>query len=357
MMPRSLALPVLAFIGAAGWIVTAYWNAHTALLAYLSILLPFIEIALGALFVLMLGYLVPGRWFEILRIPLAAASLTLPLLGFLFLPVLIGLPALYSWAAEPSQLHGFKAVYLSPPIFILRTIFYFCVWSVIAFRSIRASDGQRIASWGLVVYALTGSLAGVDWIESLTPEFHSSVFGLLFLSSQALAGLSFTLAVFPLIYRDERPLTLHGQLLISCILLWGYLHGMQYIIIWAANKPDEVQWYLDRSTGGWAAVTWLVYLSQFVLPFLAVLLARIRQSIEAITAIAASFLVIRVIESFWFVLPGQKFDLSILPPAAVFSFLFCASVFWMSFGAALEYRRHGGRWLTPFWPGQKSKAG
>jgi hypothetical protein len=356
-MSRSLTFPALAIIGAIGWLVTAYWDAHTALLVYLSILLPFIEIALCALFMLLLGYLVPGRWFEVLRIPLAATSLTLPVLGLLFLPIPFGLPALYSWAAEPSQLHGFKAIYLSPPAFILRVIFYFCIWSFIAMRSVQASNGQRTASWGLVVYALTGSLAGVDWVESLTPEFHSSVFGLLFLSSQVLAGLSFTLAVFPLIYKDERPLTLHGQLLISCILLWGYLHGMQYIIIWAANEPDEVKWYLDRAVGGWAVVTWFVYLSQFVLPFLAFLLARVRQSFEAITMIASSFLAIRVVESFWLVLPGQQFDLYVLLPAATFALLFCASVFWMVFAAALEHRQHGGTWLRLFWFGRKSTAG
>jgi hypothetical protein len=356
-MSRSLTFPALAIIGAIGWLMTVYWDAHTALLAYLSILLPFIEIALGALFVLLLGHLVPGRWFEVLRIPLAATSLTLPVLGLLFLPIMFGLPALYSWAAEPSQLHGFKAIYLSPPAFILRVIFYFCIWSFIAMRSVQASNGQRTASWGLVVYALTGSLAGVDWVESLTPEFHSSVFGLLFLSSQVLAGLSFTLAVFPLIYKDERPLTLHGQLLISCILLWGYLHGMQYIIIWAANKPDEVKWYLDRSTGGSAVVTWFVYLSQFVLPFLAFLLARVRQSIEAITVIAASFLAIRVVESFWLVLPGQHFDLYALLPATVFAFLFCASVFWMAFAGALADQRHGRSRLKLFSFGRKSAAG
>ena len=40
----------------------------------------------------------------------------------------------------------------------------------------------RAASVGLIVYALTVSLAGVDWMESLEPDFHSSIYGLLFLS-------------------------------------------------------------------------------------------------------------------------------------------------------------------------------
>ena len=44
----------------------------------------------------------------------------------------------------------------------------------------------------------------------------------------------------------------YGALLLSTLLLWAYLHAMQYIIIWAGNIPDEVIWYLRRATGGWA---------------------------------------------------------------------------------------------------------
>jgi len=39
----------------------------------------------------------------------------------------------------------------------------------------------RSASAGLITYALLVSFAGIDWIESLEPEFHSSIYGLLYL--------------------------------------------------------------------------------------------------------------------------------------------------------------------------------
>ncbi|HVT54869.1 MAG TPA: hypothetical protein VHD34_02295 [Xanthobacteraceae bacterium] len=343
MKPRALL--IIAILCGFGWLVTGFLNPHAALLAYLSAFLPLAEISLGALFILMLGFLVPGRWFEPLWRPLAAAALTMPVIALLFLPILFGLPTIYEWAAHPEMLKGFKAAYLSLPVFVIRNLFYFSLWTLQAFLLVRARGDvhaqQRAASWGLVVYALTGSIAGVDWIESLTLEFHSSTYGLLFLASQVLAGMSFAMAAIPALNRNERPLLLHGQLLFSCVLLWAYLHGMQYIIIWAANKPSEVQWYIDRSVGGWALVTWFVYLSQFLFPFGAFLFARVRRSIDWLIALALSFLFIRVVESFWLVVPGQEVNYYVLVPAAIFSLLFCGIVFWLSFLSIVARLRRG----------------
>ena len=46
----------------------------------------------------------------------------------------------------------------------------------------------------------------------------------------------------------------YGGLLLATLLLWAYMHAMQYIIIWAGNIPSEVTWYMRRESGGWAFV-------------------------------------------------------------------------------------------------------
>src|SRR5207237_7922743 len=92
-----------------------------------------------------------------------------------------------------------KAVWLAPVYFIIRTVLYFALWTVLAMWIRRAWAKPRrmvaTASAGLILYALSASFAGVDWLESLTPEFHSSIYGLLFLTFQLLPVIAFALTV------------------------------------------------------------------------------------------------------------------------------------------------------------------
>src|SRR6185437_349276 len=48
---------------------------------------------------------------------------------------------------------------------------------------------------GLILYALTMTLAAVDWIMSLVRDWYSTGFGLLVLTSQALGAFAFAVAV------------------------------------------------------------------------------------------------------------------------------------------------------------------
>src|SRR5436853_588307 len=73
----------------------------------------------------------------------------------------------------------------------------------------------RAASIGLMIYAPAVSLAGVDWMESLEPDFHSSIYGLLFLSFVLLAGIAFAIAGGLVLRRRIGPIRGYSALLLS----------------------------------------------------------------------------------------------------------------------------------------------
>src|SRR5262249_32408957 len=155
-------------IGLAGSVLSLLIDAHTLLLSYLATVVAFSSIAAGATAVLMLTYLVRGHWTEALHAPLTAAALSTPITGVLFLPVLLGMSWLYPWVQQPvSDPDSFKALWLTPWFFAARTVMYFTVWTALAFwvRRAWADRGRMVASAsaGLIIYALTASLAGVDW--------------------------------------------------------------------------------------------------------------------------------------------------------------------------------------------------
>lgn len=313
-VPR-LFWPVLGALGIIGSAVALVIDAHNTLAVYLAAATAAGAVPVGAMMVLMVTYLVRGQWSDLMHVPLTAAALLIPVAGLLFLPVLVGMPWLYPWA-KGIHAGAFQGTYLTPWFFALRTVVYFAVWTVLALwlRSAWPDPVRmtRAASAGLIVYALLGTLAGVDWFESLSPSFHSSEYGLLFLTFQMLAGLSFAIVMATAAYPRESVESGFGPLLLAALLLWAYVQGMQYIIIWSGDIPDEVVWYIKRESGGWMFVTWAMVLLQFVVPFFAMLSDRVRNRAGPVMAIAGATLALRFVEAMEAVLPSADADGAIL---------------------------------------------
>jgi hypothetical protein len=163
---------------------------------------------------------------------------------------------------------------------------------------------KRAAAAGLIVWTLVVSFAGVDWAETVEPEFHSSIYGLLILGFYLLSGFAFALAALGLAAGAQRMKSArYGGIFISVILLWTYLHAMQYIIIWAGNIPDEVRWYLTRMDGGWIGPLWALFVLQGFVPFFTLLSAGVRGSRLWLTRIAIATLLLRGLEAVILIVP------------------------------------------------------
>ena len=129
----------------------------------------------------------------------------------------------------------------------------------------------------MILYALIGSLIGIDFAESTEPQFHSSIYGLLALTNQWLAGISFAI-LLGLWSSNGKPHRAAAGVLVTAILMWAYMHAMQYIVIWAGDIPKEATWYLERGRDGWWALAWLLYGLQGLLAFGALLSPSVRTS-------------------------------------------------------------------------------
>jgi hypothetical protein len=322
-MTRAVRLcAIAAAIAALGCAAGLMLDARTMLVAYLAAAVAIVGIPLGALGVLLMTYLVPGRWTAELYPIISRGALMLPFAAALMLPVLIGLKAIYPWASHIDNDKTFQTIYLTPSFFILRTAVYFIVLSIVALWAVRSYRGPamiRAASVGIIVYALLVSFAGVDWLESVEPEFHSSIYGLLFLGLVFLTGLAFALTG-KLAISGRASVGVYGPLLLATLLLWAYDHAMQYIIIWTGDLPDEAIWYTERLRGGWGVALWALFILQFIVPFLALLSERVRTSRKAVLIIAAGTLALRFLETTVLALPPLPIKTSLLwldLPAAI----------------------------------------
>ncbi len=305
-MTKLIVIALAALVLIAGLVL----DPRSTLAAWLVAWIAIGAIPLGVLGVLMTSYLVRRAWTEALHGIMVSATSVLPILAVLFLPVLIGMKELYPAASAGHALPAFKAVWLAPWFFVLRTVIYFAVlWLLALWQQSAWGDLDRMmraSAVGLIVWALLVSLAGVDWVESLEPKFHSSEYGLYFLCFTLLDGTAFAVLMGLASGRRLGATKGYSALLLSVILLWAYVHAMQYIVIWSGNIPKEVVWYIARSSNGWQIVLTVVALGQFVFPFFALLNSRVRSSRSWLMALCALTLAMRCWEASILVLPAVE---------------------------------------------------
>ena len=321
-------------------VIGALTEPTQAAFSYLTAWVYAVSIALGGLLFVMAGHATKAKWFIVFRRFAEAVASSLPVLALGFIPIALSLGRIYPWV-DPSPALGHealatiahKAAYLNEPFFIIRAAVCFVLWIALAELLMRwsAQMGSRPELVGrlralscatLPAVALTLTFAAFDWLMSMTPAWYSSVFGLLYFSGGFVAALA-TVAV---ISRDARrdpevAATISadhtgalGRLMFGFLCFWAYMEFSQGLIIWIANKPGEVPWYVVRGAGAWGTVFAVLLVGHFFAPFLVMLSRPFKRKPTPLALMGWWILLMHYVDIYWIVMP-------ILHPALSFHWL------------------------------------
>lgn len=302
---------ILTAVGLVLFVIGLLVDARQALLSYLAAYAAAWSIAVGALLLVMTCNITGARWFAPFR-PLAeAVAGSTPLFVVLFLPIAIGLSTVYPWVAHGA---GDRSVWLDPVFFLVRAAVYFAIWIVVGLLLRRWSptrsaepdarpDGRTraLSAGALPVVAFAYTFAAFDWLMSLAPHWFSTIYGVYVFAGGFLAALAvLTLAYLPASLDDYQKL---GNLLLTFVVFWAYIAFSQFFIIWIADVPQEVAWYVPRVGGSWGWLALVVLAGQFALPFLLLLLRSVKRWPGALAAVGGWLLVMHYLDVYWLVLP------------------------------------------------------
>jgi hypothetical protein len=348
---RSLVIGATASVIA---LYVAFTNPTVFYRGYLLSYMDWLGIALGSMAIVMVRHMTGGGWGTVIRRILGASMRTLPLMILLFIPLLFAVPRLYPWAmplnsiADPAirehlEKHSFiLRDYLNYRGFAIRAVIYFVVWFLLQYLLSKFSFERNqppladtsarfkmVSAPGIILYAFTVSFAAIDWIMSLNPSWISTIYGLIFVAGQLIAGLAFAIVIERILF-NYRPMSIllkpnfvhdHGNFMLTFIMLWAYFSFSQWLIIWAGNLPDEITWYFRRLHGGWQYVGLFLVVFHFFVPFFLLLSRPFKRNVTRLVWLAAWMLVVRYVDLFWHIEPSfsEKFTVTLADLAIPFA--------------------------------------
>lgn len=354
---------VIGLAAAAVTAVGAFIDPGRFFQSYLLAYLFWLAAAMGGLALTMLQHMTGGRWGLVLRRIFEAAARTLPWMALLFVPVALGVSRLFPWAdpavAAADRIIQSKAAYLNVPFFLARSALYFTVWVGLAFFLTAWSAEQdrtgapgaakrmrAMSAVGIVLFAFTMTFAAFDWGMSLDPHWFSTMYGFLFIIGQMLMGLSLAIVVARRL-SAEAPMAAvfnvghwhdFGKLLFAFAMVWTYLSFSQFLIIWSANLPEEIPWYLHRMSHGWQYLGIALIVVHFIVPFAVLLSRRTKRNAAVLARMALWMIAARFVDVFFLI--GPEFHGESL------------SIHWMDVTAMVAL---GGIWVWLFVTNLKSR--
>lgn len=290
-------------------------------------------VSLAGLFFLCIQYVAEVGWSAQLVRVFMAFGTYLPIAGICMLLIFwFGHHDLYHWthhelydpaSAEYDEIMVGKSSYLNVPFYIIRMIAYFIIWSAFAFVIRKHSfaedlDGNimhhkkmiRLAAAFLVLFGVTSSTSAWDFIMSIDSHWYSTLFGWYCFAGTFISGLAVMNILVVYLKKsgylpnvNESHLHDMGKFMFAFSIFWTYLWFAQFMLIWYANIPEEITYFLARFENYKALFITNVLINFFV-PFLSLMTRDAKRKMNLIIFIGCVVFCGHWIDVFLMIKPG-----------------------------------------------------
>ncbi len=180
-----------------------------------------------------------------------------------------------------------KSGYLNFPFWIIRAILFLTVWNLYRYYSRKnclaqdeANDNTyykknfKMSAAFLVFFIVSESIMSWDWIMSVDPHWFSTLFGWYVFASFFVSGIT-TIQMVTLYLKSKGYLEnvnsshIHdlSKFMFGISVFWTYLWFSQFMLIWYANIPEEVTYFVTR-INDYGITFWGAVAMNFIFPIL-----------------------------------------------------------------------------------------
>ncbi len=341
---KALSL-VLFVIGAAAFSYQLFaGDATRAWSAYLTNYVYWTGLAFGAFLLSPVLVLTNATWGRPVKRLSESVAFFLPVSFILLWPLFLGRANAFWWVLHPEEQ---KAPWLNTPFFFAREgigllalavtgvlIAYHSVKSDMEYMEGKESAPERqsaqytLSTVYVILYAFILTLVAFDMMMSLNPEWFSTLFGAYYFVISFYAGLAFLAILSTFAVKkmgmgraiEQKQFHDMGKLLFAfCVVGLDFFY-VQFLVIWYGNLPDETRYVIWRVIyDPWAALAWTVLIVLFIVPFIVLLIRKIKMKPVLMTAISIWILIGIWLEKFLLVAPSMVKSKSL--PLGVFEIL------------------------------------
>jgi hypothetical protein len=236
----------------------------------------FMLISLGVLAFYAIQYAAQAGWSPVLfRVMEGITAYLLPGSIIFFILLLaacfhIGHNGIFIWmdpeVVKADHLIQGKSGYLNVPFFLIRAVIFLAGWNLYRYLSRKnslanddANDDSlykktfKMSAAFLVFFIITESIMSWDWIMSVDPHWYSTLFGWYVFASFFVSGIT-TIAMITVYLKGKGYLEyvntshLHdlAKFMFGISIFWTYLWFSQFMLMWYANIPEEVTYFVTR---------------------------------------------------------------------------------------------------------------
>lgn len=241
----------------------------------------FMLLTMGALVFFALQQVAQAGWSPVLFRVMEGITAYLPIGSVIFFLLLLAsglhFNHLFVWmadgitdptAANYDKIVAGKAAYLNVPFWLIRAAIFLIGWNIYRAYAAKKLQAQDEAEAGdisnykqlfkgsagfLVFFIVSESIMSWDWIMSLDPHWYSTLFGWYVFASFFVSGIT-TICMVTIYLQAQGHLpkvnTSHihdlAKFMFGISVFWTYLWFSQFMLIWYANIPEEVTYFVQR---------------------------------------------------------------------------------------------------------------
>jgi hypothetical protein len=227
-------------------------------------------------------------------------------------------------AIEERVLTG-KMPFLNTTFFYIRAVLYLLAWLWLSDRLFRYSTAQDktgdpqwtvklqgFAPRATMIFALSLTFAGFDWVMSLEPTWYSTMFGVRVFASSAVLGLALNILVALGLRRSGVSGNaisvehLHdlGKLMFGFLVFWAYISFSEFFLIWYAAIPEETIYYhLRWDSQSWRMISISLVCVKFIIPFFLIMSRNVKRNPGVLGLGAAWIVSLHLVEMYYWVMP------------------------------------------------------
>lgn len=291
-------------------------------------------IALGALFFLALNYATESGWYAYVKRPIEAVAGFLPYGTVMLAAVLLVITALdgahiYGWMDAETVKHDeiiqAKSFYLNAGFFWIRTVVYLTTYLIFlrGFRK-RSLEEDRVGGTEihfrnyrkgalfLVFFAVFSSTSTWDWIMSIDVHWFSTLFGWYNFAGMWVSTMV-VLVMLVLHLKNQGYLPkvneshIHdlGKWAFAISFLWSYLWFSQFMLIWYANIPEEVTYYVTRIQD-FKFMYFFMFIINFAFPMLILMSRDAKRNAKILTFVGTIILIGHWLDAYQMIAIGSQ---------------------------------------------------